>query len=237
MVKHNNVVPNAHFKKYWQKHVHTWFDQPGRKVSRRAHRTAKAKQLAPRPIHKLRPIVRCQTIKYNSKNRAGRGFTIDEVLQAGFRKREARTIGIVVDHRRRNKSEEAFQANVKRLKEYKAKLVIFPKNPKKAKKGDGTKEETKQAKQVLGEVLPIPHKPRNIKARKVTSAEKEAPVARTLRKALTDAKLWGAREKRAKDKEAGIGVAKGKGKKGKKGGGEAAPEEAEGAGGDDEAEE
>jgi len=233
MVKHNNVVPNAHFKKYWQKHVHTWFDQPGRKVSRRAHRTARAKQLAPRPLKKLRPIVRCQTIKYNSKTRAGRGFTIDEVLQAGFRKREARTIGIVIDPRRRNKTEEAFQTNVKRLKEYKAKLVIFPRNPKKEKKGDATKEETKQAKQVLGEVLPLPQKLRNIKARKATSAEKDATVTRVLRKALTDAKLWGAREKRAKDKEAGIGVKtkKGKGKKGE------APAAEEVEVGDEEAEE
>lgn len=27
MVKHNNVVPNGHFHKKWQRRVRTWFDQ------------------------------------------------------------------------------------------------------------------------------------------------------------------------------------------------------------------
>ena len=27
MVRHNNVVPNQHFKKKWQLHVRTWFNQ------------------------------------------------------------------------------------------------------------------------------------------------------------------------------------------------------------------
>ena len=35
MVKHNNVVPNQHFKKKWQFYVKTWFNQPARKVRRR----------------------------------------------------------------------------------------------------------------------------------------------------------------------------------------------------------
>lgn len=34
MVRHNNVVPNQHFKKKWQLHVRTWFNQPARKVRR-----------------------------------------------------------------------------------------------------------------------------------------------------------------------------------------------------------
>ena len=38
------------------------------------------------------------------------------------------------------------------------------------------------------------------KARKITKEEREANVAAVLRKALTDSKLWGVREKRAKDK-------------------------------------
>lgn len=36
MVKHNNVVPNGHFKKDWQNYVRTWFNQPARKKRRRA---------------------------------------------------------------------------------------------------------------------------------------------------------------------------------------------------------
>ena len=35
MVRHNNVVPNGHFHKWWQRNVVTWFNQPGRKVRRR----------------------------------------------------------------------------------------------------------------------------------------------------------------------------------------------------------
>ncbi|KAK3429737.1 hypothetical protein EUGRSUZ_E01228 [Eucalyptus grandis] len=35
MVKHNNVVPNGHFRKHWQNYVETWFNQPARKARRR----------------------------------------------------------------------------------------------------------------------------------------------------------------------------------------------------------
>jgi len=35
MVKHNNVIPNQHFKKKWQFRVKTWFNQPARKLRRR----------------------------------------------------------------------------------------------------------------------------------------------------------------------------------------------------------
>ena len=42
----------------------------------------------------------------------------------------ARTIGIAVDPRRRNKSVESLQVNVQRLKEYRARLILFPKGKK-----------------------------------------------------------------------------------------------------------
>lgn len=37
MVRHNNVVPNQHFKKKWHQviGVRTWFNQPARKLKRR----------------------------------------------------------------------------------------------------------------------------------------------------------------------------------------------------------
>lgn len=56
-----------------------------KKVARRNARAAKAKKVAPRPVNALRPVVRCQTIKYNTKVRAGRGFTIDEIKVCGAR--------------------------------------------------------------------------------------------------------------------------------------------------------
>ena len=57
---------------------------------------------------------------------------------AGIGKREASTIGISVDFRRRNKSVEGLQQNVQRLKEYRSKLILFPKNKSKPAKGDAT---------------------------------------------------------------------------------------------------
>lgn len=42
-------------------------------------RQSKAAAIAPRPVDRLRPIVRCPTIKYNRKVRAGRGFTLTEL--------------------------------------------------------------------------------------------------------------------------------------------------------------
>jgi len=77
--KRNGVIPNAHFKKHWERYVRTWYDQPGKKQKRRQARNAKALAVTPRPVNRLRPIVRCPTFKYNSKTRLGRGFTFEEL--------------------------------------------------------------------------------------------------------------------------------------------------------------
>jgi len=55
-------------------------------------------------------------------------------------KHYARTIGIAVDSRRRNKSVESLQVNIERLKEYRSKLILFPLKSKtnKIKKGEAT---------------------------------------------------------------------------------------------------
>ncbi|KAI3828542.1 hypothetical protein L1987_02643 [Smallanthus sonchifolius] len=138
MVKHNNVIPNGHFKKHWQNYVKTWFNQPARKTRRRNARQAKAVKVFPRPAGRLRPQVHGQTLKYNMKLREGRGFSLEELKAAGIPKKP--TIGIAVDHRRRNRSLEGLQANVQRLKTFKAKLVIFPRRARKTKAGDSTPE-------------------------------------------------------------------------------------------------
>lgn len=52
---------------------------------------------------------------------------------AGIPKKLAPTVGISVDHRRRNSSLEGFQTNVQRLKTFKAKLVVFPRRARKSK--------------------------------------------------------------------------------------------------------
>jgi large subunit ribosomal protein L13e len=137
--KRNNIIPNGHFHKWWERYVKTWFNQPARAERRRNARLTKAARLAPRPASgPLRPVVRCQTKRYNAKVRAGRGFSHEELKSAGIYKKQARTIGISVDHRRRNKSAESLQSNVQRLKLYKSKLILFPRKLSKPKKGDST---------------------------------------------------------------------------------------------------
>ncbi|RKO89730.1 ribosomal protein L13e [Blyttiomyces helicus] len=199
-MKHNNVLPNQHFRKDWQLHVKTWFDQPGKKKSRRVARIQKAARIAPRPIDGLlRPAVRGQTVKYNSKLRAGRGFTLEELKEAGIRRKEARTIGIAVDHRRKNRSVEGLQANILRLQEYKTKLIVFPKKANKPKKGDSDAATVATATQLRGAVLPIVQPAATDLARKIG----ETPAAHAyaaLRKARSDKKFKGIREARAKAK-------------------------------------
>jgi large subunit ribosomal protein L13e len=133
-----SVLHANHFRKDWQRRVRTWFDQPGRKLRRRNARKTKATTLGIRPLTLLRPAVRAQTVRYNRKVREGRGFTLAELKSAGIGKKEARGVGIVVDHRRRNLSEEGKKINVDRLEAYKARLIVFPRKAGKAKKGDSS---------------------------------------------------------------------------------------------------
>ena len=134
MVKHNYQLPNVHLRKHWSRFVRTWFNQPARKIRRNLARNAKAARTFPRPLEKLRPVVHCQTRKYNSKLRYGRGFTLQELSAAKISRQFARTIGIAVDHRRQDTSEEALQSNVQRLESYKSKLILFPRRADKPKK-------------------------------------------------------------------------------------------------------
>merc|ERR1711934_104303 len=128
-MKHNNMIANEHFKKYWQRYVKTWFDQPAKKKARRLARQKKAAAVAPRPVAgALRSVVHPPTQRYNSKVRIGRGFSLAEIKAVGLGKREAKSLGIAVDHRRRNKSVEGQEANVQRLRDYRSKLVVFPKH-------------------------------------------------------------------------------------------------------------
>uniref|UniRef100_A0A7R9WAC9 60S ribosomal protein L13 n=1 Tax=Pseudictyota dubia TaxID=2749911 RepID=A0A7R9WAC9_9STRA len=201
MVKHNNVVPNQHFHKQWQNRVKTWFDQPAKKKARRAARKAKAAAIAPRPAAGLlRPAVRCPTQRYNTKVRAGRGFTLEELKTAGISKRVARTIGIAVDHRRSNKSTATLQENVQRLNAYKAKLVVFPRGSNaKPKTGDASVEETSAATQLTGPLFPITAKPVSTEFVALTDDLKAKNAYRTLRIERCNRRMNGLRIKRAKE--------------------------------------
>ncbi|XP_019641818.1 PREDICTED: 60S ribosomal protein L13-like isoform X2 [Branchiostoma belcheri] len=201
--KHNNVIPNGHFHKDWQNRVRTWFNQPARKIRRRKARVEKARRVAPRPAGgALRPIVRCPTFKYHTKVRAGRGFTLEEIKAAGLNKKYARTIGISVDPRRRNKSTESLQANVQRLKEYRSKLILFPKKLSSPRKGDSGAEELKMATQLQGAVMPVRQLYKKEKARAPTDEEKKYQAFQSMRMARANCRLLGARQKKAAEEAA-----------------------------------
>merc|ERR1711997_335259 len=154
------------------------------------------------PLGKLRPVVHCPTYKYNVKARAGKGFTLEELKAAGLSKKFARTIGIAVDHRRRNKSVESLQLNAQRLKEYKSKLILFPLNSKKPRKGDSTPEELSKAVQLAGEVMPIKPVVKRARAMELTEDLKNFQAFQTVRQARAFKRLHGIRAKRAADAEA-----------------------------------
>ncbi|KAF2097646.1 60S ribosomal protein L13 [Rhizodiscina lignyota] len=204
-IKHNQQIPHNHFRKDWQRRVRTHFDQPGSKKRRRQARIDKAAKVAPRPVDKLRPVVRCPSIKYNRRVRAGRGFSLAELKAAGIPRKLAPTIGISVDPRRQNISEESLAANVERLNEYKGRLILFPRRVGKTKSGDASVDDVKAAKsgenilRHTGTALPITNAVR-ITEGNVKDYPSEENAYKKLRIAKSDARLVGVREKRSKAK-------------------------------------
>ncbi|KAL7622605.1 60S ribosomal protein L13 [Parahypoxylon ruwenzoriense] len=204
-IKHNNQIQHNHFRKDWQRRVRTHFDQPTKKIRRRSLRRAKAAAAAPRPVDKLRPIVRCPTIKYNRRVRAGRGFSLAELKEAGIPRLVAATIGIAVDYRRQNLSEESLTANVARLKAYKARLIVFPrKGAKHPKAGDSKDIDLSKTETIatVGSALPIAPIAKGFSEIQKSELPKaiEGGAYAKLRKARSDARLKGIRDKRARDK-------------------------------------
>jgi large subunit ribosomal protein L13e len=177
-MKGNNQLPNEHFSKDWHgvaapNLVRTWLNQAGRKKSRRVARATKAAKTFPRPVAgALRPVVQSQTQRYNFKKRLGRGFTLDELKAAGISKKMAPTIGICVDHRRRNRCEESLALNSQRLKEYMSKLVLFPRKNSKPKHGDSSAADRAAATQHTGALMPITKTKKAIEMMTVTEEMK-----------------------------------------------------------------
>ncbi|GKD52095.1 60S ribosomal protein L13-1-like protein, partial [Tanacetum coccineum] len=120
---------------------------------------------------------------------------------AGIPKKLAPTIGIAVDHHRRNQSLEGLQANVQRLKTFKAKLVIFPRRSRKTKAGDSTLEELATATQVQGPVLPILREKPTTELVKVTEEMKSFKTFAKIRLERTNKRHQSARLKKAAEAE------------------------------------
>ena len=113
------------------------------------------------------------------KTRYGRGFTLDEIKNAGLNPKYARSIGIAVDHRRQDMSLETRELNVKRLKSYLAKLILFPgkttrklaaKQQKAEPMTDAKKEDKKPRKMIVPEA---PKEKLELPAAKEQSDEKK----------------------------------------------------------------
>lgn len=184
-ISKNQPLVKNHFRKHWQERVRVHLDQAGKRHSRRVARAAKAAKLAPRPTDALRPIVRCPTLKYNRKVRAGRGFTVAEIRGAGAHVAYARSVGVAVDLRRQNKSQETFDANVARLKEYLSKVVVLEKKTK------------VPALASVAKTFPI-SQPAPESAPRAVQVPAETAFE-TLRKAREEKKFKGKREKEAKE--------------------------------------
>lgn len=129
-----------------------------------------------------------------------------------------------MDNRRVNYSKESLVANVDRLKDYKARLILFPRKSGQFKKLDSSAEEVKAAKAAfaaegktegystnVGSTLPIknPLPEEAVTEVKRDSLPKgEEAAFRKLRIARSDARLQGTREKRAKDRAEEAAAAK-----------------------------
>lgn len=123
---------------------------------------------------------------------------------ANIPRKLAPTIGISVDPRRQNLSEESLKANVERLKAYQQRLILFPRNAKAPKKGEASAEEVKAVKEGSNvrqarQAFPIDNKV-VIQEAKLSENPSTENAYRTLRDARSEARLVGKREKRAKAK-------------------------------------
>ena len=129
---------------------------------------------------------------------------------AGIPRKLAPTIGIAVDHRRQNTSEESLKTNVARLKSYKARLILFPRKSGQHKKLDSTPEDLKLVEQegktvkAISSSLPVStgtgleHGLSEIKRGDLPKGEENAYAK--LRRARSDKRYAGIREKRQKAK-------------------------------------
>lgn len=194
MPKGNNAIPHVHQRKHYhpcssQKgNLKVFLAQPKQKERRRRLRLQKAKEIFPRPLRQLRPLVACPTVRYNMKKRLGAGFTTEELAAAGLNARYAATVGITVDSRRKNISEESLQLNVQRLKDYTSKLVVFPLGKKATGEAQATNVNAKAARKAKEA------------PRKITAEEAKTNAYAFLKKNHSAARFLGDRLKRNEKK-------------------------------------
>ena len=210
MVRHNNMIHNVHLKFDWQNKVKTWYNQPGRKHRRRVLRKKRANLVTPNPTHKLRPIVRGQTNKYNTKIKLGRGFTVRELKEAGIRGLSyARSLGIAIDLRRKDTSKETLDLNAGRIKEYISRMILYPRKEKKKKKkpivpeatADKIKSAEANVQNTLKGVIELPQKEVGYSFAPITDDMKKKNVYQIQRKEIKESKGFYKRLEKIKAKK------------------------------------
>merc|ERR1712181_210310 len=103
----------------------------------------------------------------------------------------------------RNKSVESLQLNTQRLKEFKSKMILFPINAKKPRKGDATAEEMSMAVQLAGtKVMAAKAVTKRPRAMAITADMQAFRAFQTIRQARAFKRLHGIRAKKAADAEA-----------------------------------
>ena len=201
MVRHNNMLHNVHLKFDWADKVKTWYNQPGRKKRRRALRKIKARLVAPNPTHKLRPVVRGQTNKYNTEK---------ELKEAGIKGLAyARSLGIAVDLRRKDTSKETLDLNAGRIKEYLSRMILFPRKEGKTEKkpqvpeatGDKLKSAEATVQNTLKGVIELPKKEIGYSFAPITDEMKKKNVYQTQRKEIKTAQGFYTRLEKIKGKK------------------------------------
>lgn len=121
---------------------------------------------------------------------------------AGIPRLYAPTIGIAVDGRRQNLSEESLAANVARLKAYKERLVVFPRRSNKPKQGD-SKVDLSKTETVRNTSASFPFEQVVAGFSEVSKSDVPKPIEggayRKLRDERAAARNQGKKEKRARD--------------------------------------
>jgi large subunit ribosomal protein L13e len=118
----------------------------------------------------------------------------------------AKTIGITVDHRRKNRSQESFEANKARLTNYLSKLVLYPKHEghyvSKAKNGilnDTPKDQQTVATAPTVNVLaPLVKRVRSVSKIELERLRKSSAY-RSIRQEWNNQRNEGIRQKKARE--------------------------------------
>ncbi|KAB7500978.1 60S ribosomal protein L13 [Armadillidium nasatum] len=90
------------------------------------------------------------------------------------------------------------QKNVQRLKEYRSKLILFPKNKKKLKKTDSSLEECSKAEQLRRRsIIAVPKVKPTAQSKIIKPKDKKFSCYNALKRERRNAKTWGRKQKKA----------------------------------------